>query len=355
MPWIRGGSLLGREGTGDMRDSVARISEEIAGAAMRLGLDWRTSWSKVVTDAGGRLHVTLSRPEVFDELSPSADAEIELAGSSSGSVLWALSSVVDVRREPEHSSELLTQAIMGETMTRLDARGDWYLVMLDDGYHGWVRSWNVGEFPKETAVSYGERAGAMVGASVAYVLAEPRAGSIPVSDITAGSRIVTGEAAEGYTCVELPGGRSGFLETGSLEDLPAGKPARETVLERARRFLGIPYIWGGTSAKGFDCSGLVKRVFRMEGIETQRDADQQSATGSPVEEAGLLEIPEGALLFFGEGGRVTHVTVSLGAGRFIHSYGDVRINSLLEKDPVYEEKLARIYLFSRDLLADPSV
>ena len=122
-----------------MRDSVARISEEIAGAAMRLGLDWRTSWSKVVTDAGGRLHVTLSRAEVFDELSPSADAEIELAGSSSGSVLWALSSVVDVRREPEHSSELLTQAIMGETMTRLDARGDWYLVMLDDGYHGWVR------------------------------------------------------------------------------------------------------------------------------------------------------------------------------------------------------------------------
>jgi cell wall-associated NlpC family hydrolase len=93
----------------------------------------------------------------------------------------------------------------------------------------------------------------------------------------------------------------------------------------------------------------------MEGIETQRDADQQSATGGPVEEAGLREIPEAALLFFGEGGRITHVTVSLGGGRFIHSYGDVRINSLLENDPVYEEKLARIYLFSRDLLADRSV
>jgi cell wall-associated NlpC family hydrolase len=88
----------------------------------------------------------------------------------------------------------------------------------------------------------------------------------------------------------------------------------------------------------------------MEGIETQRDADQQSAVGSPVNESSLLEIPEGALLFFGEGGRITHVAVSLGKGRFIHSFGDVRINSLLEDDPDYEEKLSRIYLFSRDLL-----
>ena len=62
-------------------------------------------------------------------------------------------------------------------------------------------------------------------------------------------------------------------------------------------------------------------------------------------------IPEGALLYFGEGGRITHVAISLGEGRFIHSYGDVRINSLLENDPAYEEKLAKIYLFSRDLLS----
>ncbi len=338
-----------------MRDSAARISEEIAGTEKRQGLDWRTSWSKVVTDSGGRFHVTVSRPEVFNELSLQAGVTVELAGSLSAGMLWSTSSVVDVRREPEHSSELLTQAIMGETMTRLDTRGDWYLVMLDDGYHGWVRSWSAGDFPRETAASYGERAGAMVGASVTYVLSEPKAGSLPVSDITAGTKVVTGETTGDYTKVELPGGRSGFLETESLENLPAGPPAREAVLERARRFLGIPYVWGGTSAKGFDCSGLVKRVFRMEGIETQRDADQQAATGSPVEEDGLREIPEGALLFFGEGGRSTHVAISLGGGRFIHSYGDVRINSLLEGDPAYEKKIARIYLFSRDLLADPSV
>jgi len=333
-----------------MRDSAARISEEIAGAVENLGLDWRTSWSKLETDVAGKLHVRVSRREVFEEISPSEGVEIELAGSSSGSMLWAVSSVVDVRREPEHSSELLTQAIMGETMVRLDSRGDWYLVMLDDGYHGWVRSWNVGEFPQEMTESYGQRAGAMVSASVAYVLAEPRVGSLPVSDITAGSKVVKGEVTDGYVKIELPGGRSGYIEEGSLEQLPSGLPARKAVLDRAKRFLGIPYIWGGTSAKGFDCSGLVKRVFRMEGVETSRDADQQSATGRPVD-ASRGSLPEAALLFFGEGGRITHVAISLGEGRFIHSYGDVRVNSLLESDPAHEEKLAGIYLFARDLLA----
>lgn len=333
-----------------MKNSAARINEEIAGAVERLGFDWRTSWSKVVPDEAGMLHVTVSRPEVFQLLEPGDDVEIELAGSSSGSVLWAVSSVVDVRRDPEHSSELLTQAIMGEMMVRLDSRGDWYLVMLDDGYHGWVRSWNVGEFPRDRVESYRERAGSMVAASVAYVLSEPKAGSLPVSDITAGTRVVTGDITDGYVKVELPGGRSGFVEEDLLEELPGAAAARGALLDRARHFLGIPYIWGGTSAKGFDCSGLVKRVFRMEGVETPRDADQQSATGSPVEEAAGT-IPEGALLYFGEGGRITHVAISLGEGRFIHSYGDVRINSLLESDSAYEEKLAKIYLFSKDLLS----
>jgi hypothetical protein len=299
-----------------MRDFTAGISEKIAQAEKRLDLDWRTSWSRVVSDTGGTIHVTVSRPEIFEELSPQDGVIVELAGSSPAGVLWSLSSVVDLRREPEHSSELLTQAIMGETM---------------------------------------KRAGAMVGAGVTYVLSEPKAGSLPVSDITAGTKVVTGETTGDYIQVELPGGRSGFLETGSLEDLPAGTPAGKDLIERARRFLGIPYIWGGTSAKGFDCSGLVKRVFRMEGMETPRDADQQSVTGSPVDEESPREIPEGTLLFFGEGNRVTHVAISLGGGMFIHSYGDVRVNSLLENDPEYEENLARIYLFSRDLLADPSV
>jgi hypothetical protein len=332
-----------------MRDSAAEINREIAAAEEKAGLDWRTSWSRVESDESGSLRVTVSRREVFEMLARPEGAGVVLAGAGSPTMLWAVSSVVDVRREPEHSSELLTQAVMGEVMTRLDSRGDWYLVMLDDCYHGWVRSWNVGEFPRQGVEEYLGRADAMVRASVAYVLSEPDPGSLPVSDITAGTRVVTAGISGDYTEIELPGGKSGHIETELLEGLPEGSPGRAAVIDRAKRFLGIPYIWGGTSAKGFDCSGLVKRVFRMEGVETLRDADQQSTQGIPVE-TGSGEIPEAALLFFGEGGRITHVAISLGGGRFIHAYGDVRVNSLFEDAPEHEEKLSRIYLFSRDLL-----
>jgi cell wall-associated NlpC family hydrolase len=333
-----------------MRDKVSMIKEAIATAEKRHGLDWRTSWSKAEAGPDGSLRVFVSRGEVFAELGEYEGVETELAGASSPSVLQAVSSVVDVRRQPEHSSELLTQAIMGETMTRLDSRGDWYLVVLEDGYHGWVRSWNVGELPREEAAAFARRADAMVSSSVGYVLSEPGEGSIPVSDITAGTLVAAGEERRGFTGIELPGGRSGYISSGSLEPLPKGAPSREGIIERAMGFLGIPYIWGGTSAKGFDCSGLVKRVLRMEGIETMRDADQQSSTGSAVEGKGAAELPPASLLFFGEGGRITHVAINIGGGRFIHSYGDVRVNSLLETDNDYEVKLAEIYLFARDLL-----
>ncbi len=335
-----------------MKDSAARIGEDIAGVTAELGLDWRTSWSKITADEKGNLHVAVSRREVYERLTPRPGVEVELAGSSPGALLWALSSVVDIRRGPEHSSELLTQAIMGETMVLLEEKGDWRLVMLDDGYHGWVRAWSSARFTGEEILSYQERADAMVGAGVAYVLSAPGEGSLPVTDITAGSRVVTSGTDGNYTRVELPGGREGFIETARLEPLPGGSPAREGVTRRAGRFLGIPYVWGGTSAKGFDCSGLVKRVFRMEGIETPRDADQQSAAGVAVDESSPARIPPGALLFFGEGGRITHVAISTGGGRFIHSYGDVRVNSLLPGEPDFEERLSGIYLFSRDLVAE---
>jgi hypothetical protein len=337
-----------------MRGRPDKIADAIDRAEKRLGFDWRTSWSSISVDAGGLLRVSVSRGEVreavMSDIAVEEGIEVGLAGGTAETQLWAVSSVVDVRREPEHSSELLTQAIMGETMTLLDSRGDWFLVMLDDGYHGWVRSWYVSETKRDEIASYAGRAGAVVGAGVAYVLSEPHTGSLPVSDITAGSIIVAGGAQDDFTAVELPGGREGFIATAVLEPIPSGRSGRSRITGRAGRFLGIPYIWGGTSAKGFDCSGLVKRVFRMEGIDTARDADQQSTGGAAVEVAGPDGIPEADLLFFGEGGRITHVAISLGGGRFIHSYGNVRINSLIENDEIYDAKLAGIFLFARDLL-----
>lgn len=353
-----------------MKEIVAKLIDVLHGREKELGFDWRSSWFKVMPGADGSVTVAHSRSELgegIEVLIPGSRVEesgdgrslcsddghrirFELAGSKSGTSLLAVSSVADLRREPEHSSELISQAIMGETMVCLEERGDWYFVRMEDDYHGWVRSWSV----RETSISNIDRfrasVNAMVRASVGYVLAKPEPGSIPLSDVTAGTLLAAGEQTGGYTSVRLPGGKEGFIAADNLCSIPAGKTDGKRITDLAKHFLGIPYIWGGTSAKGFDCSGLVKRVFSMEGVSMPRDADQQSERGAliPLDDIGSAEKAD--LLYFGEGGKITHVAIALGEGKFIHAYGDVRINSFVETDSLFEEKLAVKLLFGRSIL-----
>ncbi|HUF89013.1 MAG TPA: C40 family peptidase, partial [Gemmatimonadota bacterium] len=90
-------------------------------------------------------------------------------------------------------------------------------------------------------------------------------------------------------------------------------PTAEDLIATAEAFLGVPYLWGGTTALGMDCSGYVQQVYRLNGIRLARDADQQAMEGRPVEEARA-----GDLLFFGDA-RVTHVGLSTGDGMFFHA------------------------------------
>ena len=125
---------------------------------------------------------------------------------------------------------------------------------------------------------------------------------------------------------------------------------RERIALRAKRFLGIPYLWGGTSTKGFDCSGLVQRIFFIEGIELPRDSDQQALIGERISLDHIDEARVGDLLFFGEGGTVNHVGIYIGNQSFIHAHGVVRISSLSKDDPRYDERFAKSLLFARSIL-----
>jgi cell wall-associated NlpC family hydrolase len=104
-------------------------------------------------------------------------------------------------------------------------------------------------------------------------------------------------------------------------------------------------LWGGTSPKGFDCSGFTKTVFRANGVELLRDADQQSVQGQPVElENDMAELRKGDLLFFGPRpgvSRITHVAIYLGGKRFIHCATMVKINSFDPSAPDYSENLLK--------------
>ena len=99
--------------------------------------------------------------------------EVVLLNVPRDSVLMVVSSVADLRREPDHASELLSQAIMGEGLRRLKKKGDWYLCRFDDGYTGWMRSWYVRDVGLEEFEEFRKRCNAMVTANVGYVYSDP--------------------------------------------------------------------------------------------------------------------------------------------------------------------------------------
>ena len=118
--------------------------------------------------------------------------------------------------------------------------------------------------------------------------------------------------------------------------------ARKLIIETAKTFLGVPYLWAGTSIKGVDCSGFSKSVFFLNGYMLLRNASQQYKTGEPVDVSqGLDNLQPADLVFFGREAtadkpeRISHVAIYLGDGKIIHSSMLVRINSLVEGQPDY--------------------
>ena len=110
-------------------------------------------------------------------------------------------------------------------------------------------------------------------------------------------------------------------------------------METAKQYVGIPYLWGGMSTKGFDCSGFVRTVYLMNGVVLPRNADQMVSLG--VEVSDFTKLKAGDLVFFGQKGgllkkdKISHVALYIGDGRIIHSSHIVRINSLNKDDADY--------------------
>ena len=141
-----------------------------------------------------------------------------------------------------------------------------------------------------------------------------------------------------FTKLNTPDGRIAFVEKNNCENfntwLNKNNPTEADIVTTAESFMGIPYLWGGTSAKGMDCSGFTKTVYFLNGIVLSRDASQQVHTGILVDtQNGFEKLRAGDLLFFGSQAtdstkeRITHVGIYIGNYQFIHASGRVQINS----------------------------
>jgi cell wall-associated NlpC family hydrolase len=137
-------------------------------------------------------------------------------------------------------------------------------------------------------------------------------------EVIADAKMKNGQPApEGWLQVHLPDLRSVWIQTGDVVAAPKHLSIPESI-ELAKRFLGIPYLWGGSSSFGFDCSGFTQMLVRARGMNMPRDADQQAAWDgvAPVERRHLKA---GDLLFFGSSAKeITHTGMYIGDGQFIH-------------------------------------
>jgi hypothetical protein len=194
-----------------------------------------------------------------------------------------------------------------------------------------------------------------------FIRSEPRDDAQPVSDVVVGNILALKGEADRHFEVGYPDGRTGWLPQSIAEKygtwISTVRATPDSVVATARRFYGIPYLWGGTSAKGLDCSGFTKTVYFLHGIMLPRDANQQVLVGDPVTpDSDMANVRAGDLLFFGSRARegrkerVTHVGISLGGARFIHEGGDVRINSLNPDDPDFSSFRRDSFLHVRRII-----
>lgn len=131
---------------------------------------------------------------------------------------------------------------------------------------------------------------------------------------------------------------------------PAENPLRSEIITSAEQYLGLPYVWGGRSSQGLDCSGFVMQSYGLNNIYLPRDSDEIANVGRIIGFPGWMDaMLPGDLLFFAGGRRlVTHTAIYMGAGKIIHSLGSgVQIQSLNPADPDYSEKLAQRFIFAK--------
>ena len=272
-------------------------------------------------------------------------------------------SVGNVRSNPAHAAELGTQVMMGMVVKVLKKQGGWYYIQCPDQYLGWLEGAAMHLTTRAAADAWQNAPSVIMTAYFGVVRTRPDTASLPVSDAVPGVLFKAGVVQGQWRAVETPDGRKGYIERRLVSDYATWKATRsltaESVEAAAKRFIGVPYLWGGTSPKGMDCSGFTKTVFRLNGLELNRDANQQAQMGIDVSTGDdMKQLAKGDLLFFGQQAtadrpeRITHVGIFLQDRQIIHTPGGsgVRIDSFDPAAPNYNDGLVKSMVRARRII-----
>ena len=214
---------------------------------------------------------------------------------------------------PTFGMTLSSELYYGTELEVLHEQGRWVFTRQTDGYLGWAYRPYLGEGLAPTTTHFAL-------APVVELRSASNESSEVITRLMSGTGVTVDETRDGWSCVKV--NKSGWMRSTYLrpiDELPITlEEKRATIIQDAQRMIGIPYLWGGTSGNGIDCSGFARLLHRWVGIDIPRDADMQHAAAKPVEPP--YEV--GDLFFFAEDDskrHITHVGMCLSGWKVIHS------------------------------------
>ncbi len=222
-----------------------------------------------------------------------------------------------VRRKPNHRKEMVSQLLFGESVKVLKTKGDLWVKIrsLHDGYEGWLTNTMLQSIDEVTAKTFS-----------AFVTTDM------LSRISTGDKQIHIPVGSSLPFFLAGKGKAGILEygfAGQYFKRDEQQPSAELVKQLTNKWLNAPYLWGGRTPLGVDCSGFVQVIFKLMGIDLPRDTWQQAQEGKPVKK--IADSQAGDLAFFDNKEDIVHVGILLGKGQIIHASGKVRIDGIDKK------------------------
>lgn len=258
---------------------------------------------------------------------------------------WITINITDMWEKPRYNSERINQLLFYDLIKILDEKDNFYLVEKYDKYIGWVDKNFVSVCPYKRYQQYMKQKKYVVTAKTLSV-------SINQNNILNphflyyGTTFVGSKIKDSKIKITLPDNNSAVVSSFGVTLLSRKqKPTASAVLKEAKRFLGVPYLWGGISSAGFDCSGFTQTILSRFGIEIPRDTKDQIKIGREIQRD---EIRTGDILFFNR-----HVGFAIGKNEIIHSSvggGGVRTNSISSQEKEYREDLDESFKTARRIL-----
>ena len=269
-----------------------------------------------------------------------------------------------LRLQPDYESPLETQELMGTVVEIVGEKSYWREIITPQPYKAWCTNQGLVEMTEEELEAYLAAPKVMFKELYGHIYTQPSFKSATLCDLVGGDIMRYAGRKGRWTKVMLPSGKTGYVPSKELKvhegfrSIAMGEgnaesispEVTEAIIAEAEKLVGVPYLWGGMSSKGVDCSGLVRICHIMNGILLPRNASQQIKCGDRVE---LDELQRGDLVYFGTPAtddkpmRVTHVGIYLGNGRIIHSSHRVRINSIIPGEKDYYENAHRLISATR--------